>query len=152
MRYTLPPGDLRQWPVFGHSVLDVSAGRRTRRRPGLALVVLSVVEQRLDAVRAVLAGADVVEVAERVGVHRTTLHRWVAQYLSEQLAGLADRSHRPHTSPGQVLEAVEVAVAEMRREHPRWGSRRIRLEMLRRPAPRLTEQLPEAGRVAPSLR
>jgi hypothetical protein len=29
----------------------------------LALVVLSVVEQRLDAVRAVLAGADVTEVA-----------------------------------------------------------------------------------------
>jgi transposase InsO family protein len=30
---------------------------------------------------------------------------------------------------------VEVVVAEMRREHPRWGSRRIRLEMLRKPAP-----------------
>jgi hypothetical protein len=30
---------------------------------------------------------------------------------------------------------VEAAVAEMRREHPRWGSRRIRLEMLRKPGP-----------------
>jgi transposase-like protein len=101
----------------------------------LALVVLSVVEQRLDAVRAVLDGADVVEVAARVGVHRATLHRWVGRYLTGQLAGLADRSHRPHASPGQVAEAVEVAVAEMRREHPRWGSRRIRLEMLRKPSP-----------------
>jgi transposase InsO family protein len=101
----------------------------------LALVVLSVVEQRLDAVRAVLDGADVVEVAARAGVHRATLHRWVARYLTGQLAGLADRSHRPHSSPRQAAEAVEVAVAEMRREHPRWGSRRIRLEMLRKPAP-----------------
>jgi transposase InsO family protein len=101
----------------------------------LALVVLSVVEQRLDAVRAVLDGADVVEVAASIGVHRTTLHRWIARYLTEQLPGLADRSHRPHKSPGQVAEAVEVAVAEMRREHPRWGSRRIRLEMLRKPGP-----------------
>ncbi|MFG1629068.1 IS481 family transposase, partial [Kribbella sp. NPDC049227] len=101
----------------------------------MALVVLSVVEQRLDAVRAVLEGADVVEVAARVGVHRSTLHRWIARYLIEQLAGLADRSHRPLVSPAQVAEAVEVAVAEMRREHPRWGSRRIRLEMLRRPGP-----------------
>jgi transposase InsO family protein len=101
----------------------------------LALVVLSVVEQRLDAVRAVLDGADVVEVAVRAGVHRATLHRWVARYLTGQLAGLADRSHRPHSSPRQAAEAVEVAVAEMRREHPRWGSRRIRLEMLRKPAP-----------------
>lgn len=33
----------------------------------MALVVLSVLEQRLDAVRAVLAGADVTEVAARVG-------------------------------------------------------------------------------------
>jgi transposase InsO family protein len=107
----------------------------------LALVVLSVVEQRLDAVRAVLAGADVVEVAAQVGVHRATVHRWVARYLTDQLAGLADRPHRPRTCPRQVTEAVEVTVAEMRREHPRWGSRRIRLEMLRKPAPWATGTL-----------
>jgi transposase InsO family protein len=94
-----------------------------------------VVEQRLDAVRAVLGGADVVEVAAGLGVHRCTVHRWVARYLVDQLAGLADRSHRPRSSPRQVLDAVEVAVAEMRREHPRWGSRRIRLELLRGPGP-----------------
>src|SRR5215467_7529657 len=81
-------------------------------RPGLALVVLSVVEHRLDAVRAVLDGAELVEVAARVGVHRATVHRWVARYLTGQLAGLADRSHRPHGSPRQVADAVQVAVAE----------------------------------------
>ena len=36
---------------------------------------------------------------------------------------------------------VEAAVAEMRREHPRWGSRRIRLEMLRRPGPWAADQV-----------
>jgi transposase InsO family protein len=82
-----------------------------------------------------------------VGVHRATVHRWVARYLAGQLAGLADRSHRPHSSPRQAAEAVEVAVAEMRREHPRWGSRRIRLEMLRKPAP-----WAPAGLVVPSER
>ena len=101
----------------------------------MALVVLSVVEQRLDAVRAVLDGADVVEVAARAGVHRSAVHRWVARYLTGQLAGLSDRSHRPHSCPRQAVETVEVAVAEMRREHPWWGSRRIRLEMLRKPGP-----------------
>ena len=113
----------------------------------MALVVLSLVEQRLDAVRAVLDGADVVEVAARAGVHRATLHRWVARYLAGQLGGLSDRSHRPHGSPRQVAQMVEVAVAEMRREHPRWGSRRIRLEMLRKPAPWAAE-----GLVVPSER
>ncbi|MEU1608004.1 IS481 family transposase [Micromonospora matsumotoense] len=107
----------------------------------MALVVLSVVEQRLDAVRAVLAGSDVTEVAASLGVHRSTVHRWVGRYLTEQLAGLSDRSHRPHSCPGQVAEVVEVAVAEMRREHPRWGSRRIRLEMLRKAGPWVVEDL-----------
>ena len=103
----------------------------------MVLVVLSVVEQRLDAVRTVLAGADVTEVAERLGVHRSTVHRWIARYLSEQIAGLADRSHRPVSCPHQSPADVEVLVAEMRRQHPRWGSRRIRMELLRRPAPGL---------------
>jgi transposase-like protein len=93
----------------------------------MALVALSVVEQRLDAVRAVLAGADVTEVAAGMGVHRSTVHQWVGRYLSEQLAGLADRSHRPASCPYRSAPEVEVRVAEMRRAHPRWGSRRIRL-------------------------
>ena len=101
----------------------------------MALVVLSVVEQRLDAVRAVLAGAQVGEVAAQAGVHRTTVQRWVGRYLSDRIGGLADRSHRPLSCPHQAGEAVEVAVAEMRRQHPRWGSRRIRLELLREPLP-----------------
>ena len=43
-------------------------------RPGMALVALSVVEQRLDAVRPVLAGASVTEVAVQMGVSRQSVH------------------------------------------------------------------------------
>jgi transposase InsO family protein len=100
----------------------------------LALVVLSVVEQRLDAVRAVLAGATVTEVAVEVGVSRQSVHAWTARYLSEGVAGLADRSRRPRVSPTRVPVGVEVAVAELRRQHPRWGAKRIRMELLRKPA------------------
>jgi transposase InsO family protein len=99
----------------------------------LALVALSVVEQRLDAVRAVLSGAKVTEVAAAAGVSRQSVHTWINRYLAEGLPGLADRSHRPSFSPHQVAGEVEVVVAEMRRQHPRWGAKRIRLELLRRP-------------------
>ena len=49
----------------------------------MALVVLSKVEQRLDAVRAVLGGAKVSEVAGSVGVSRQRLHTWLTRYLLE---------------------------------------------------------------------
>jgi hypothetical protein len=51
---------------------DVSVGVVVGR-PGLALVALSVVEQRLDAVRAVLSGASVSEVAAGLGTSRQTV-------------------------------------------------------------------------------
>jgi transposase len=104
----------------------------------MALVVLSKVEQRLDAVRAVLAGASVVEVAAAFGVSRVSVHAWLRRYLAEGLAGLVDRSHRPRSCPHQVSDSVAVLVAEVRRQHPRWGAKRIRMELLRKP--------PEGGR------
>jgi transposase len=99
----------------------------------MALVVLSKVEQRLDAVRAVLAGASVTEVAAAVGVSRVSVHAWLRRYLLEGLPGLADRSHRPRFCPHQASDQVAVVVAEMRRKHPRWGAKRIRLELLKKP-------------------
>jgi transposase InsO family protein len=57
----------------------------------------------------------------------------MVRYLAGGVAGLADRSHRPRSSPRQVADVVEVAVVEMRRQHPRWGAKRIRMELLRRP-------------------
>ena len=66
---------------------------------GMALVVLSKVEQRLDAVRAVLGGASVSEVAAAVGVSRVSVHAWLQRYLAEGVGGLADRSHRPGRAP-----------------------------------------------------
>ena len=99
----------------------------------MALVVLSKVEQKLDAVRAVLGGAKIGEVAAAVGVSRQTLHGWVTRYLLDGVAGLADRSHRPQSCPHQTSETVRVRVAELRRQHPRWGAKRIRMELLKTP-------------------
>jgi len=87
----------------------------------------------LDAVRAVLAGATVTEIAAVAGVSRVSLHAWLRRYLTEGVAGLADRSHRPRSCPHQSSDAVAVLVTEMRRRHPRWGAKRIRLELLKQP-------------------
>ncbi|MGW2788215.1 IS481 family transposase [Streptomyces populi] len=91
----------------------------------MALVELSVVEQRYRAVLAVLAGATVTEVAARLGVSRQTVSGWKSRYEASGLAGLADRSRRPASCPHQASAEVEAAVCELRRKHPRWGPRRI---------------------------
>lgn len=101
----------------------------------MALVVLSVVEQRLDAVRAVRGWQSVVDVAAQVGVSRSTLHRWVGRYLEGSVAGLADRSHRPG-----LVSAPDRRLGRGRgggdpAEASALGATPIRLELLRRLPP-----------------
>ncbi|MGA5247445.1 IS481 family transposase [Streptomyces pseudogriseolus] len=91
----------------------------------MALVELSVVEQRYRAVLAVLAGPTVTEVAASLGVSRQTVSGWKSRYEASGLAGLADRSRRPASCPHQASAEVEAAVCELRRKHSKWGPRRI---------------------------
>jgi transposase len=96
---------------------------------GLALVNLSVVEQRYRAVLAVERGEPKIVVAAQFGVSRQTLHTWLMRYAQDGLAGLMDRTHRPPSCPHQASAEVETRVCELRREHPRWGPRRIAHEL-----------------------
>jgi transposase len=95
----------------------------------LALVDLSVVEQRYRAVLEVEAGVSVTEVAERYGVSRQSVHAWLRRYRRDGLGGLADRSKRPGSCPHQLGAEVEALVCELRRQHPRWGPIRLVFEL-----------------------
>jgi transposase InsO family protein len=100
--------------------------RAGRGRSRAVLVVMGVVEQRYDAVMAVLRdGHTVVDVAEKFGVARQSVHRWIRRYEAGGLAGLADRSHRPVSCPHQMPLEVEERVVAMRCAHPSWGPLRI---------------------------
>jgi transposase len=84
------------------------------------LVELSVVEQRYHAVMEVVSGGiPVVEVAERYGVSRKTVHTWLRRYRQDGLPGLADRSHRPHHHPGQLAAQIEARVCGRAEPIPR---------------------------------
>jgi transposase len=82
----------------------------------LALVEVSVVEQRYRAVLEVRSGVSVTEVAARFGVSRQSVHSWIRRYAEGGLGALADRARRPESSPGQVPAGVEAAVCEVHRE------------------------------------
>jgi transposase-like protein len=106
----------RARPQEGRTLLTKTANRRQ----------LST-DPRLDAVRAVLGGAQVTEVAGSVGVSRQTVHEGLTRYLVDGVAGLADRSHRPHFCPHAMPETMRVRLLEIRLQHPLGGSKRIRM-------------------------
>jgi transposase InsO family protein/ribosomal protein L35AE/L33A len=96
------------------------------------LLELTVVEQRFNAVMEVIRdGLKVIEVADRYGVSRQTVHGWLRRYAAGGLDALADRSHRPHSCPHQMPAAVEARLCELRRHHPGWGQRRLAHELAR---------------------
>jgi transposase len=102
------------------------------------LVELSMVEQRYDAVKVVLDGAMVKDVAIRYRVDRRTLHRWLVCYANEGLAALADKSMKPDGCPHQIAPDIEARIVELRRSQPGWGPRRSSTssgESSRRPFP-----------------
>jgi transposase InsO family protein len=98
----------------------------------MALVELSVMEQRYHAVIEVLSGAKVTDVADRYGVSRQSVHTWVRRYREGGLGALADRSHRVKAHPMQIPAAVETVICELRRAHPRWGPRTLLWELSQR--------------------
>jgi transposase InsO family protein len=54
-----------------------------------------------------------------MGISRQCAHRWVARFDAEGVAGLHDRSSRPHRSPARTSTEVEAVVVAARLEHRR---------------------------------
>jgi Homeodomain-like domain len=71
----------------------------------------------------------VAEIFRRYQISRETYYRYRRPDLAAGIERLEDRSRRPKVSPGQIDAEVEVEICRMRREHPRWGARRIHGEL-----------------------
>lgn len=98
----------------------------------MALKVVTMADLRLEVLLEVeRTGLTVTEVCRRYGISRQTYYRYRRRYLAEGLDGLEDRSRRPLQPANQIPVDLEVRICEMRRDHPRWGARRIRTELIR---------------------
>ena len=71
---------------------------------------------RLTIIRRVSAGWTQAQAATAMGVSRTTVAKWWKRYQEEGLAGLEDRTSRPHRSPRALHEDVVVDICRIRRE------------------------------------
>ncbi|WP_158602905.1 integrase core domain-containing protein [Jiangella rhizosphaerae] len=66
------------------------------------------------------------EAAACLGVCRQTMQRYVSRYRDAGVAGLVPHSRRPLSSPSMLPQWVEDEIIRVRKEHPRWGARKIR--------------------------
>ncbi len=98
----------------------------------MVLKVVTMAELRFDVLSEPLrTGETVADVCRRYGISRDTYYRYRRRYLADGLAGLADLSRRPRVSPLRIPAEIEIRICEMRKDHPRWGARRIRAELVR---------------------
>jgi len=85
---------------------------------------LSVFSRQLLVERVIVLGKPVAMVAIELGVSRATGYKWVRRYRSQGMAGLEDRSSRPHHMP-RALPAEQVALILDARVTHRFGPHRL---------------------------
>ncbi|TQM24379.1 IS481 family transposase [Microbacterium kyungheense] len=66
--------------------------------------------------RVLMQHRPVAHVAKELGVSRQCAHRWVNRFRAEGVAGLSDRSSRPHSMPRRTPLEVELRVVAVRRQ------------------------------------
>jgi transposase InsO family protein len=96
---------------------------------------MTMTEQRQQFVHDALRGMwTMTELCARYGIARKTGYKWVARFEATGAAGLQERSRRPGAHPTAVAPALAEAVLALRRQHPRWGPRKLRAILVARDA------------------
>ena len=86
----------------------------------------SPMEERLAFIRELASELFTMsELAVHYGISRKTAYKWVERYIAGGVAGLCDRSRRPHTSPLATDPEVVAALVAQRRRHPHWGAKKL---------------------------
>ncbi|MGH2576665.1 MAG: IS481 family transposase [Actinomycetota bacterium] len=75
--------------------------------------------RRLLVERVEVLGWTPAEAATSAGVSRSTAHKWIKRFREEGLAGLEDRSSRPHRSPHRLSRRDEREILRIRRRAKR---------------------------------
>lgn len=86
---------------------------------------VSVMSLREEFVMLALSeGVNFSQLCGRYDISTKTGYKWLDRYQSEGIAGLMDRSRRPHESPNRSTDELEQVVVSMR-DHYHWGGRKI---------------------------
>jgi putative transposase len=100
-------------------------------------------DEKMRFIAALLAEEEsVTALCEEYGISRKTGYKWLVRYLEGGPAGLAERSRAPGVVPWAISRAEAEAIIAVRRAHPSWGPKKLRVK--------LQQRAPEQGWPAPS--
>jgi putative transposase len=78
---------------------------------------------------AVAPGSNISQLCRDFGISRNNGYKWIRRYRRQGEPGLEDRSRRPLSSDETSGETV-LRLIELRRQHPKWGAKKLRILML----------------------
>lgn len=81
--------------------------------------------------RALEPNANLSAICREYGISRKTGYKWLSRFKTSGRDGLCDRSTRPLSSPSSVTGEIVLRIIEIRRDHRRWGPKKIRVVLLR---------------------
>ena len=88
-------------------------------------------EQRTEFALKALKSENFRALCQEYGISTKTGYKWRERFLSRGLAGLAEESRRPRSSPQQLKEEEVCQIVRLKFAHPYWGPRKIRELYLR---------------------
>lgn len=93
---------------------------------------MDVKEQRVRfVVTAARREKPLAEICREFEISRPTGYLWLKRYQEDGIAGIAERSRRPHNSPERTAAELEARVTEIRKHYPDWGARKLKVVLAR---------------------
>ena len=83
-------------------------------------------DQRVEfVVRAHQGQQSLSQLCAEFGISRPTGHLWLKRYREQGVIGIEEHSRRPQHCPRQTAPSVEERIAQLRRQRPDWGARKL---------------------------
>ena len=82
--------------------------------------------QRIEFALQALRSGNFRQLCREYGISPKTGYKWRERLLEEGLAGMEERSRRPHRHRAQLGEEVLCEIVRLKGAHPHWGPKKIR--------------------------
>jgi len=94
----------------------------------MAWGTVNVEEQRVRfVVSASRRDRSMQQLCEEFQISRPTGYEWLRRYQGGGIAGVVEKSRRPHHSPEKTPVEIEQRVIELRQQRPDWGARKLQV-------------------------